>query len=154
MYLPNPNYSSTGLFRKALLSIPAMFTVHNATAIPPTKSPNSTTAPYPLAAPELKGVGVPMKVPLYTVVLFCIMVPLPVGVAVPLTIAAVEKVVELMSMCPPTGAHGLEAYALVTVIGAISTIFCRKMMPQATKETDYHFVRQRCNSWPRTCQIL
>lgn len=76
-----------------------------------------------MAAPDLKADGVPMKVPLYIVVLLCIMVPLPVGVAVPLTLAAVEKVVELMSLCPPTWAHGLEAYALVTVICAIQHFF-------------------------------
>lgn len=55
-----------------------------------------------------------MKVPLCTVVLLCIIVPLHVGIADP---PAVYEVVELVSLHPPAWE---QAYALVTFIAAIS----------------------------------
>lgn len=84
--------------------------------MPPTKSPVSTTAPHPLATPvpPVKGAGVPMKVPLCIVVMLCVMVPLPIGEAVPLTLAAMEEAVELMCLYLPSWAHTLMFCALVT----------------------------------------
>lgn len=116
--------------------------------MPPTKSPASTTAPQlsMTPVPPVKGAGTPMKVPLWIVVPVCIMVPLLVDVAVPLTLAATEEVVELMCLCPPTWAHRLTPYALVTIIAAISKHFAKKRMSDAEKKSDYHFVQQLCNS--------
>lgn len=93
----------------------------------PIKSPASTTATHRLTStdPPVNGAGVPVKVYLCPAVLLCILVPLPVGVAVPLTLAAVEDVVKLMCVYRPTWAHKLTAYALVTVIAAISKHFAK-----------------------------
>ena len=95
---------------------------HNATAIPPTKSPANTNTPHPLTTSDspVKGMGLPLKVPFCFVVLLYITVPLAVGVAVPLTLAAVYKPVALMCLYASNGAHTLEAYAFVAAIAAIS----------------------------------
>ena len=95
---------------------------HNATASPPTKSPANTNAPHPLTTSDspVKGMGLPLKVPLCFVVLLYIIVPLPVGVAVPLTLAAVYEPVALTCLYASNGAHTFEAYASVAAIAAIS----------------------------------
>lgn len=91
-----------------------------------------------------------MKVPLCIVVLLCIKVPLPVGVAVLLTLAAVGEVVELMCLYLPPWEHRLSANALVTVIATVSKILQNQMIPNAKRESGHHFVRQQCNSQFRT----
>ena len=74
-----------------------------------------------------------MKVPLW------IVVPFIVDVAVPLTLAVAEEVVEIW-------AHRLTPYALVAIIAAISKHFAKKRISHAEKKLDYHFVQQLCNS--------
>lgn len=74
------------------------------------------------------------------------LVPLPVAVVVALILAAVEEVVELKSRKFPTWAHGLDAYAFVTVIiAAISKSLQKSNTKTQRSIFNHRFVQQWCN---------
>ena len=81
------------------------------------------------------------------------MVPLPVGVAVPLALVAVEEAVELMDLVNFNGAHNTLAYTFVTNTLSLSAAPLRETDTKCRAEkVTNHFVQQQCNLLSRTSE--